>query len=85
MGSSRSSDRALDERGDERRVDEVHRGVGARQEVVGDEARQRQDVGEVGPVAEALERGRDGHAGAAHRGVALAADGHDLEVAAGAR
>ena len=67
----------LDERGHEGRVDEVDRRVGAGEEVVGDEARQRQDVRERRPVAEAVERGRDRDPRAAHRRVALAADGHD--------
>jgi hypothetical protein len=62
-------------------VDQVHPGVGARQEVVGHETRERQHVGERGPVTVALERGGHGHTCASHRDVALAADRHDLELA----
>ena len=43
-------------------MDEVHRRVGAGQEVVRDQAGERQHVGERGLVAEAVEGGRDGHA-----------------------
>ena len=49
--------------------------------VVGDEAGERQDVGERRPVAEALEVGLERDAGAAHRVAALAADGDDGQVA----
>ena len=69
--------RPLGERRDELAVDDVDAVVRAGQVVVGDEPGERQDVGERGPVAEALEVGLDRDAGAAHRVAALAADGDD--------
>ncbi len=62
-------------------VDDVDAARVARQEVVGDEARERDDVGEGRPVAQAVEVGLDRHAGAAHRIAALAADGDERQVA----
>ena len=52
----------------------------AGQEVVRDEARQRQDVGEGRPVAEGREVRLERHAGPAHRVAALAADRDDRDV-----
>ena len=51
-------DRLLDEGGHEPGVDDVHAVVDAGDEVVGDEARDRQDVGERRALAEALEVAR---------------------------
>ena len=51
------------------------------EEVVGDEAGERQDVGEGRPVAEAREVGLERHAGPAHRVATLAPDRDDGEVA----
>ena len=82
-GQQRLGHGPLDERGHEHRVDQVHVAVGAREVVGGDEPRERQHVREGRLVAVALERGHDGHARATHRGVALAAHRHDLDVAAG--
>ena len=74
-------DRPLDEGGHEPGVDDVHAVVDAGHEVVGDEPRDGQDVGERRALAEALEVGGDRHAGAAHGVAALAADGQDPQVA----
>src|SRR3954447_15386340 len=74
-------DRALDQRRDEARVDEVDGAVLAADVVVRDQAREWQDGREIRPLAVSVERGRDRHMRAAHCRVALAAYGHDREVA----
>ena len=80
IGRIVSSRRALDEGRDPEAVDDVDAGVGAGQEVVRDEARERQDVGEGRPVAEGREVRLERHAGPAHRVATLAPDRDDRQV-----
>ena len=70
----------LDQRRHEAAEHHVHARVRAGEEVVGDEAGQRQDVGEGRAIAEGREVGLDGDAGAAHGVAALAPDGDQGEV-----
>src|SRR3954451_20257037 len=77
-------DGPLDERRDEARIDEVDRAVFAGNVVVRDQSGQWQNSREVRPLAVAVERGRDRHVRAAHRGMALAADCDDRELAGAA-
>ena len=81
IGQQRVQRRPLGERRDELAEDDVDPAVRPGEVVVGDQAGEREDVGERRPVAEALEVGVERDAGAAHRVAALAADGDDGEVA----
>src|SRR3972149_6840906 len=64
--------RPLGQRGDEDAVDDVHSAHATGQVLVHDQAGQRRDVAEGGPIAEAAEGGEDRGTGAAHGGAAPA-------------
>ena len=73
-GRSGASVGSLDQGRDEQREDDVDPAVFLRQVGVGDQARQRQDVGERRPIAEAGEVGLDRDPRPAHRVAPLPAD-----------